>query len=403
MSLRGNPKVETIVVKIEEKIKEILNDDVSTDGEIPSYNIYFLDGKDFEDISKFFQEIFFKEKSRKIWEEEVDNGKTIEDIIKEKLEEYATQLKTKIEEKGIKDKLRSFLVELNEIVIRPVFEPKDIKIEPKVQLLEKSGKEISVDKKSDGTKRRITMALLEYKKAVEGGPELYVFDEPDTHLHVRAQVELLNIIGQFNTNDKQVIISTHSPFIINSVRPKQIRLLELKDGETKVKLIEKSTDIERILNTLGIENIDLFFSKRILIVEGETEEKFIPLIYEKIYKKTLRSVLVKVINRREITDVPRFAEVLLNFVKPEEIFILVDNDADEETRELIEKLGIPEETNSLLVIKNLRTPLVQMLFIMLGKDLTKKWVDRLVRLGLLKISKKLRTNALTVVRSSVMN
>jgi len=34
---------------------------------------------------------------------------------------------------------------------------------------------------------------------------------------------------------------------------------------------------------------------------------------------------------------------LLEFVKPEDIFILIDNDADEETEDLIEKLKIPDE------------------------------------------------------------
>ena len=187
------------------------------------------------------------------------------------------------------------------------------------------------------------MALLEYKKAKEEELSLYVFDEPDTHLHVKAQVELLSIVRQFNESGKQVIIATHSPFIMNSVKPRQIRLLSLEDGETKIKPITTSRDVEWTLRSLGIENVNLFFSRRILIVEGETEETFIPLIYEKLFGNSLYSVLVKVINRKSITDVPRFAEVLSEFVKPEDIFILMDNDADEETIGIIEELEIPEE------------------------------------------------------------
>jgi len=340
---RGNIKTDTLRDRVLKKIEELLASEGAIEGNIPNYNIYFLDGKDFEDISKFFQEVFFKEKGRSIWNEEVKDGKTVESIIRDKLDEYAKELKAEIKNKGIKEKLKSFLPELNDVTVKPIFEPKDINIGVKVQLLEKDNKEITVDKKGDGTKRRITMALLEYKKAKEEEPTLYVFDEPDTHLHVKAQVELLNIIRQFNESGKQLIIATHSPFIMNSVKPRQIRLLELKNGETKIKSISENEGVERILRCLGIENIDLFFSRRILIVEGETEEKFIPLIYEKLYGKSLRSVLVRIVNRKGITDIPRFAEVLLEFVKPNEIFILIDNDVDEEIESLIRELHIPDE------------------------------------------------------------
>ena len=316
ISVRGNIKTETIKEKVKEKLSNLQKSGDYIDGIIPEYNIYFLDGKYFEDLSKFFQVIFFKEKSKSIWKEEVKDGKTIEDVIREKLEEYATSLESKIDERGISEKLKNFLPKLNKITIRPLFEPKNINIDVKVQLLEEDGKEISIDKKGDGTKRRITMALLEYKKAREEEPALYVFDEPDTHLHVKAQIELLDIIRHFNDTGKQVIIATHSPFIMNSVKPRQVRLLTLKDGETKVKTISESKEVEKILRSLGIENIDLFFSRKILIVEGETEEKFIPLIYEKLYGRNLHSDLVKIINREGLLNISRFAEVLLKFIKP---------------------------------------------------------------------------------------
>jgi len=197
ISVRGNIKTETIKEKVKEKLSNLQKSGDYIDGIIPEYNIYFLDGKYFEDLSKFFQVIFFKEKSKSIWKEEVKDGKTIEDVIREKLEEYATSLESKIDERGISEKLKNFLPKLNKITIRPLFEPKNINIDVKVQLLEEDGKEISIDKKGDGTKRRITMALLEYKKAREEEPALYVFDEPDTHLHVKAQIELLDIIKTF--------------------------------------------------------------------------------------------------------------------------------------------------------------------------------------------------------------
>ena len=51
-------------------------------------------------------------------------------------------------------------------------------------------------------------------------------------------------------------------------------------------------------------------------------------------------MLVRVINRGSITDVPRFAEILSEFVRPDDIFILTDNDPDDETELLIQRLGL---------------------------------------------------------------
>ena len=338
---RSNIGIDTLHTRLIERIDEISEmEDERIQGNIPNKNIYFLDGKRFEDISIFFSEFFFKEKKRDIWNEEI-NGFTIEELINDKLESYSSELKQKIDNKGIKEKLNEYLPELTDIVIKSTFKPRDADMDVNVQLLE-DGKEISVEKKGDGTKRRITMALLEYQKAEKEEPSLYVFDEPDTHLHVRAQMELLEIMRAFCENDKQVIIATHSPFIMNSVKPRQIKLLSLKNRQTELKSILNEEEIESQLNHLGIENIHLFFSKRMLVVEGETEEIFIPLIFKKLFDKPLNSNLVHIIKRKGITDVPRFTEILTEFIKPEKIFLLVDNDSDEETETLIENLELPE-------------------------------------------------------------
>jgi putative ATP-dependent endonuclease of OLD family len=343
VKFRGNIGAANLKERTLERIEDILsNKNRNVESSIPDKNVYFLDGKHFENISIFFRDMFFKEIRKEIWNEKIEE-KSIEDIIVEKLEDYSETLRTEIEKKGIKDKLKEYLPELTEIIIRPIFEPQNVNIGVNVQFLEGKN-EISIDKKGDGTKRRVTMALLEYEKSMqENEPSLFVFDEPDTHLHVRAQVELLNIIHQFCDDGKQTIIATHSPFIMNSVKPRQIRLLSLVNRETKIIPINSDKEVEWTLRSLGIENIHLFFSKSIVIVEGDTEEIFIPLVYEKLYGKNLHSNLVKVINRRGITDVPRFAEILSEFVKPGNVFILIDNDADPETEELIRELRIADE------------------------------------------------------------
>ena len=86
--------------------------------------------------------------------------------------------------------------------------------------------------------------------------KLYILDEPDTHLHVKAQLELLNILKELGKKGCQIIITTHSPFLINAIKPKQIRLLVQENAnETKIKFLKNEPETsDEILRKLGIEN-----------------------------------------------------------------------------------------------------------------------------------------------------
>lgn len=131
------------------------------------------------------------------------------------------------------------------------------------------------------------MALLEYKKEQSllehDTSTIYLLDEPDTHLHVKAQIEFLETVKGFSRNGSQVILTTHSPFIINSVNPKQLRLLENNENRSKIRYLKQDIDVaDRVLRSLGIENTYLF-SRHIVIVEGETEEQFLPSYFLKIW------------------------------------------------------------------------------------------------------------------------
>ncbi|NTV46697.1 MAG: AAA family ATPase [Chlorobiales bacterium] len=335
--------VATLKSKAIERIEELIvaGESVVVEGSIPAYNVYFLDGRRFENISSFFQELFFKEQKRKIWNEKVDDDYTVEEFVKNRLDEYSKTIKDEIGNRGIKDNLKKFLPNLTDIDIKSNFEPKDINIDVKVRFLE-GGNEIPADKKGDGTKRRITMALLDYKKTT-GADELslYVFDEPDTHLHVKAQRDLLDTLKEFYESGRQVIVTTHSPFIVNSVHPSKVRLLAKECEKTVVKKLDRDEDIDRTLKLLGVENTYLFFAKKILIVEGDTEDAFFPVTFEKLHGQNLNSLLVKVMNVKGVKNIHGFADALSRVLPKDSVFILVDSDFADKAERIIQKLDIP--------------------------------------------------------------
>lgn len=345
VTYRSNSSIKSLTQNINDKIDNLLSKENPAKCESKMFNLkmYFLDGKHFKDISMFLNELFFKEKKKNIWSEKVTDDLTVEEFIKKTLEEYSVSIEEDINNNGLKEKLHDFLPELTEISINSNFEPRDLSIYVSVKLLE-NFKEIPIDKKGDGTKRRITMALLDYNTEKEDKSNaIYLLDEPDTHLHVKAQLELMNIVRKVIKEKNQMILTTHSPFLINSCKPNQIRLIRNIDNVSKIKYLKKDDDIDSLLRNLGVENIYLFFARKILIVEGQTEEKFIPIIYERIYGKNLHSDLIKIINVQGIKNVPGFARAILEMNSKENIYALIDNDADDATKELINKLEMKSE------------------------------------------------------------
>ncbi|TVT31025.1 ATP-dependent nuclease [Marinobacter vinifirmus] len=345
ITVRSNSNVENLRISI---IDRLDGENVEVEGaSFPSFNNIQLDGKHFENVSGFFKEVFLKAKQTEIWDEKISDDKTIEEFVKETINNYSQSIEQSISETGILERMRMFLTDLTEIKIEPVYQTRDLNIDAKVKFLE-NGKEVSIDKKGDGTKRRITMALLEYKKEQSllehDTSTIYLLDEPDTHLHVKAQIEFLDTVQGFSRNGSQVILTTHSPFIMNAVNPKQLRLLENSSNRSNVKYLRQDVDVaDRVLRSLGVENTYLFFSRHLVIVEGETEEQFLPSYFLKKFDETLSSSLVKVMNCKGITNIPGFARAILELHNPHNIHLLYDNDASPELSELIDRLDVPDQ------------------------------------------------------------
>jgi putative ATP-dependent endonuclease of the OLD family len=358
LPVRSNSNMGNLHHSVLERIDEYLADPSLRieDAQFPKFNNIQLDGKHFENVSSFFREVFLKEKQSDIWQEKINEETTIEDFIKGKIDSYSEEISTKMTERGIKDKVKLFLKDLTDIKVEPIYQTRDLSIDAKVKFLE-NGREINLQKKGDGTKRRITMALLEFKKEEEilenDETTIYLLDEPDTHLHVRAQIELLETLKGFTEIDHQVILTTHSPFIINSIKPHQIRLLLAEEqNHTVVKHLRNQPDIpSSVLQSIGVENIYLFFARTIIIVEGKTEEEFIRNFFYRKTDKTLSANLIKIINVEGIHNIPGFARGIMEIHNTDNLHIVCDNDASDELQRLIEELDISDEQKHIVGTK----------------------------------------------------
>lgn len=348
IQVRSNSSAATLKSRMLEAI-QALEDDPSTgidNARFPAFNNIQLDGKHFENVTAFFKEVFLKEKQSSLWQAETSGHSTILDVVTSAVDEYAEEMKANLEQSDIKDKLRVFLPTLTDILVKPNFTPQDFNLDAEVRFLEDGG-EIDLRKKGDGTKRRVTMALLELKKEASlvenDNSTVYLLDEPDTHLHVRAQIQLLDTLSVFARGDNQVILSTHSPFIINAVHPDQVRLLTIgSDQRTHLKQISaKSEPVEYLLRAIGVENVYLFFARTLILVEGETEREFTRAHIKAVTGEDPHSRLVKIIDVKGIGNVSGFARAILEIHDKDHVYVVHDNEMSDGMIDLMSQLSLP--------------------------------------------------------------
>jgi putative ATP-dependent endonuclease of OLD family len=113
---------------------------------------------------------------------------------------------------------------------------------------------------------------------------IIAIEEPESHLHPNAQKKLYS---QMVDIPGQKVISTHSPYIASCTGFNEIRGLYkdagvIQCGEFDINSLtsdEKRKLKQKVINTRG----EIFFSKAIILFEGETEEQALPILAEKYF------------------------------------------------------------------------------------------------------------------------
>ena len=175
----------------------------------------------------------------------------------------------------------------------------DIDIEPifkkAATLLIENEIETSLNYQGSGVQRALAFAILEANansaSQVKDGKRtvIVLYEEPELYIHPHLMRRLRDTLRiRSNESAWQVICTTHSPFVINIAdNPASLKILKRNDNKKRI-VNEISSDVlgdtdrEKLRGALDFNPslCEAFFSKRVVVVEGDTEIAVFSMVSE---------------------------------------------------------------------------------------------------------------------------
>jgi predicted ATPase len=136
---------------------------------------------------------------------------------------------------------------------------------------------------ASGTKEILYLITLLHTTPNES---LLLIEEPEIHLHPDAVHKFLSLIEKMSSEDhEQVLITTHSPALLDAIPFDKIFIVLKESGKTTVEQLKGQQAVEKILSQAGVPKSWLLLSEMplfLLIVEGRDDNK----IWRKFLQKT---------------------------------------------------------------------------------------------------------------------
>ena len=119
----------------------------------------------------------------------------------------------------------------------------------------------------------------------------FILEEPELYLHPQAQRELFDSLVQLSKSENQVLLCTHSSSFIYLERYRSVcvvRKNSVAEGTTVFQCTEElfpdasEKDLFNIAYWINPDRGELFFARKVVLVEGPTDKSVLPLLANRL-------------------------------------------------------------------------------------------------------------------------
>lgn len=101
---------------------------------------------------------------------------------------------------------------------------------------------------SDGTLRLLAHLAVLYSPSP---PPLVCFEEPENYIHPHL-LKLIAELLEGASKRTQILVTTHSPYLLDFFEPEDLVIVEKKEGKTQTKRVADQAGVKEALKTLGL-------------------------------------------------------------------------------------------------------------------------------------------------------
>ena len=176
--------------------------------------------------------------------------------------------------------------------------------------------------KGEQSSFKIKLALSSQKDKCN----VVLIEEPENHLSHSNMAKLIDDIVLMST-DTQVIISTHSTFVLNKLNLDRVILLQ---NQKSISLTDLPKDTVKYFEKMpGYDTLRLILSKKVFLVEGPSDELIIQKLYKQKHSRLPLEDRVDIISVRG-TSFARFLDIAKNLETS--VVVITDNDKKSEKK-----------------------------------------------------------------------
>lgn len=202
-------------------------------------------------------------------------------------------------------------------------------------------KHFDSDQVGAGMQNLLLISIFQTYSELMGGKVIFGIEEPEIYLYPQAQRSLYKNFIKLSKNT-QIFYTTHNPNFVDAVRPEDLILLR-KNEENGTFALDKNIEFStenaekykyKIYTQFNPERNEVFFAKKVLFVEGDSDKILFSTLCEKKWGINIDDIGISIISCGGKGGVSYFIGIckLIGF---NEYFAIWDKDQDLEKPDLL--------------------------------------------------------------------